>query len=620
LALFKIEKGLANNLSKNRPNTVEGYCYVTTDDGKFYIDTATGTGVSKRIVLNAGAADKLSTARKIELTGDATGSVNFDGSKNVQLNVEIAKFNDIEEAIEQLPDSASDGIKIENNVIKHTNSVSSGTAGEGGSSRTLAFGGTFKVPSVTYDAQGHITNKGSVTLTMPANPNTWKENTASSEGYVAKGSGQVNKVWKTDSSGNPGWRDDDNTTYDVFGPSGANAATGLVPKPSTTAGTTKYLREDGTWVVPPNSNTKNTAGASNTSSKIFLVGATSQASSASTYSHDTVYVDTDGHLYDSGKQVSTVHEHNYLPLTGGTLENTNGDTVLVVKSKSSASYIEFKNTNGVSLGKYGFDALDNPVVYVNDTAKKVYHEGNFEDTGATSVEISGSGNAITSASYDATTRKITLTKGATYNNYSHPAGSAASKSTGLYKIATDGTSHIKSVTAVAKSDITALGIPGQDTTYGVVTSTVDGLVPKFDAADGTIDNATSDWVLTNDNGKIGWYKLPANAFKNDNTVYTHPAGSASNVAEGLYKISTDGTSHVKSTSAVTKADITALGIPGQDTTYDVFTKTSDGLVPNPGSAAGSTKYLREDGQWVKPTNTWQANTASADGYVTKGSG
>ena len=100
MALFKIEKGLANNLSKNRPNTVEGYCYVTTDDGKFYIDTATGTGVSKRIILNAGAADKLSTARKIELTGDATGSVNFDGSKNVQLNVEIAKFNDIEEAIE----------------------------------------------------------------------------------------------------------------------------------------------------------------------------------------------------------------------------------------------------------------------------------------------------------------------------------------------------------------------------------------------------------------------------------------------------------------------------------------------------------------------------------------
>ena len=36
------------------------------------------------------------------------------------------------------------------------------------------------------------------------------------------------------------------------------------------------------------------------------------------------------------------------------------------------------------------------------------------DTGATSVEVTGTGNAITAASYDASTRKITLTKGSTF--------------------------------------------------------------------------------------------------------------------------------------------------------------------------------------------------------------
>lgn len=77
------------------------------------------------------------------------------------------------------------------------------------------------------------------------------------------------------------------------------------------------------------------------------------------------------------------------------------------------------------------------------------------------VTVAGSGNAVTSASISGDT--LTLTKGATYNNYVHPAGSAPSKATGFYKFSTDSTSHVSSVTSVTKSDITALGIPAQNT-------------------------------------------------------------------------------------------------------------------------------------------------------------
>ena len=43
------------------------------------------------------------------------------------------------------------------------------------------------------------------------------------------------------------------------------------------------------------------------------------------------------------------------------------------------------------------------------------------------------------------------------------------------------------------------------------------------------------------------------------TVYTHPTHTAK--SSGLYKVTVDGTGHVSATTAVSKADITGLGIP-----------------------------------------------------------
>lgn len=70
------------------------------------------------------------------------------------------------------------GLTINDGAINHTNSITAGTA-QGNANKTLSFGGTFLVPSVTYDAQGHITGKGTTTMTMPAAPTTVSGNSGS---------------------------------------------------------------------------------------------------------------------------------------------------------------------------------------------------------------------------------------------------------------------------------------------------------------------------------------------------------------------------------------------------------------------------------------------------------
>ena len=77
---------------------------------------------------------------------------------------------------------------------------------------------------------------------------------------------------------------------------------GLVPSPGS-SNTGKFLRGDGTWQTPTDHDTKNTAGATNTSNKIFLIGATTQGANPQTYTQDTAYVGTDGCLYSNGHRV-----------------------------------------------------------------------------------------------------------------------------------------------------------------------------------------------------------------------------------------------------------------------------------------------------------------------------
>ena len=138
------------------------------------------------------------------------------------------------------------------------------------------------------------------------------------------------------------------------------------------------------------------------------------------------------------------------------------------------------------------------------------------------------------------------------NNYTHPSYTA--RASGLYKVTVDGTGHVSAATAVDKSDITALGIPESDTTYSAATTSAEGLMS---AADKTkLDGVT------------------AGANK-----YTHPSYTAR--ASRLYKVTVDGTGHVSAATAVTKSDITALGIPIGEDHEITFSNIATGItIPN----------------------------------------
>jgi len=60
--------------------------------------------------------------------------------------------------------------------------------------------------------------------------------------------------------------------------------------------------------------------------------------------------------------------------------------------------------------------------------------------------------------------------------------------------------------------------------------------------------------------------------------YTHPLGNAPNKTSGLYKFSTDDTSHIASVTPVTQKDITVLGIAAENHSHtgaDISVSSTD---------------------------------------------
>ena len=294
----------------------------------------------------------------------------------------------------------------------------------------------------------------------------------------------------------------------------------------------------------------------------------------------------------AGKANSS-HSHSAANITSGVFDAARIPTITNSKIESVAATKLTGTIPQANLPSYVDDVLEYSdksnfpdtgeagKIYVDTSTNKTYRWG-----GSSYVEIS--------ASLALGTTSSTAFRG-DYGNtaYQHATAKGSAFASGLYKITTNSQGHVTAATAVTKSDITALGIPGQDTntTYGVASSSANGLMSAADKAklDGIASGANKYTLPAASSSTLGGVKTGANITNSSGTI------------------------------SITKANVVAaLGYtpPTTNTTYSNMTGATSsaagkaGLVPAP-AAGKHTSFLRGDGTWVIPTNTTYSNMTGA---------
>lgn len=162
-----------------------------------------------------------------------------------------------------------------------------------------------------------------------------------------------------------------------------NGANTITNGPQLGSSTTTYLNNAGSWATPPD--TKNTAGSTDTSSKIFLIGATEQSANPQTYSDDQIYA-TNGTL-----------QANVVNATAGVncnTANSNSAGGLALYSTNPADYgVMFRGTGNCE--KHGYVQSDWATYFTMNsggTTRGWVFRRNA--TGGNVASISGVGNAV----------------------------------------------------------------------------------------------------------------------------------------------------------------------------------------------------------------------------------
>ena len=144
------------------------------NDGKYYIQH-TNDVIGSTVGINSGSSSlKYGDNFNIpEFTYDNQGHITDTYVKTFELPP-IPDYSEIPNTPiipEQIEYTGKNGISIDNNnyTVGHTNSIAASTTVKN-TSTSLSYDSTFKIPVITYDAQGHITNKSEQILTLPSIP------------------------------------------------------------------------------------------------------------------------------------------------------------------------------------------------------------------------------------------------------------------------------------------------------------------------------------------------------------------------------------------------------------------------------------------------------------------
>lgn len=240
--------------------------------------------VDTKVTQNSNSEDKEFPllAKYTNNTSNETNTAKYAGGVTVnpsKKQISATKFKGALEGNAETASAAASGSSLETAINSKADRVASATEGN----------------FAALDANGNLVDSGhkhgdyKIKQTAKSDPTASGTGVTFIDTFAQNANGEVTATKKT---------------VRTMGAATASAAgsTGLVPAPGS-GKQGSYLRGDGTWVVP--TDTKNTAGSSDTSNKIFIIGATSQAANPQTYSHDTAYVGTDGCLYSNGQKVLT---------------------------------------------------------------------------------------------------------------------------------------------------------------------------------------------------------------------------------------------------------------------------------------------------------------------------